>query len=228
MKKTVTLFIITILLLFLTGVTVTAANDDIKVYVDGAKIKFIDQKPYINSDNRTLVPVRFVSEALGAKVDWISSTKTVRIDYNGKIIALEIGSPKATVDTSVVTLDTVPAITKSRTMVPLRFVSECLDAEVEWKAAESAVYIVTADSDLNLVSSDLIINPLYPDSKPGDLSVSILYKYNTPLEPQLNDLKELLEKRFGSKAQEIVDYIAVKKEAQSRILDKTWVINGKT
>jgi hypothetical protein len=80
--------------------------DEIKVYVNAVQIEFPDQKPMINSDSRTLVPVRFVSQALGANVDWDGD--------------------------KVITLDTSTDIINNRTMVPLRFVSECLGAEVKW------------------------------------------------------------------------------------------------
>lgn len=225
LKKKILVLVIMALLITLTGTV--AASPSVRVFVDGAEVQFPDQKPIINSDNRTLVPVRFVSEALGADIEWIALTRTVKVDYQDKTILLEVGLKQAVIGTSIITLDTKAEIVGDRTMVPLRFVSECLDAEVEWDGDEQAVYITTADSDQSLVDSDLVVNPLYSDSKPGDLSVNILYKWTTPVEPQLVDLKELLEKRFGSKAQEIVNYIAVKKDAQSRILDKDWVIDGK-
>ena len=69
----------------------------------------------------------------------------------------------------------------------------------------------------------------YSDHNPLgiELDVLVLYKWATPVEPQLADLKKLLEKRFGDKAQEIIDYIAVKKDVYTRFLDKQWVIDGK-
>jgi hypothetical protein len=234
MPKPISFFIIMVLLLSLTGTAAAAAGGEINVYVDGAKIKFTDQKPYINSDNRTLVPVRFVSEALGAKVDWMASTKTVKIEYDSKLIVLEIGLPKATVGTNVVALDTAPAITNSRTMVPLRFVSECLGAQVEWKAAESAVYITTAQraKDEALIDSDLILDT----PPPGDnqynvnLSATIDYRFNRPIEPQIIDLKELLERRFSpEEVKPIIDYIRTKKIGDgSHLPEKGWTIGNKT
>ncbi|MFY9378227.1 MAG: stalk domain-containing protein, partial [Peptococcia bacterium] len=68
MKKTATLMMI--MLLLISGTTVAMAANTVTVYVDGVRVNFPNQKAYINSDNRTLVPVRFVSEALGADVEW--------------------------------------------------------------------------------------------------------------------------------------------------------------
>ena len=228
LKKIITVIFMLFLLFAFTGPAVMAAAASIRVFVDGTEVQFPDQKPFINSDNRTLVPVRFVSEALGAEVEWISETRTVKINYKEKTILLGIGLKQALVGTSIIILDTNAAIVNDRTMVPLRFVSECLGAEVVWKADEQAVYITTAESDQALVDSDLrIILPQPGNPNKIDLQVLILYKNTTPVAPQIQDLKELLEKRFGDKAQEIVEYVAVKKEAQSRIHPKDWVIDGK-
>lgn len=226
LKKILALIMMIALLMTSTGAAI-AVDNTVKVYVDGVEIQFPDQKAILNSDNRTMVPVRFVSQALGADVDWNEETKQVNVKHKGQDITLTIGQMLAKVNAGQVTLDTTASILSSRAMVPLRFVSECLKATVEWKKAERAVYITTSDSDQALVDSDLIVNPHYPDSKPSDLSAIILYEYKTPVEPQIRDLKELLEKRFGSKAQKIVDYVAVKKDAYNRILDKDWVIDGK-
>lgn len=138
MKNGLRIFAIAALMLVVFAGMALAAEQPIRVFVDGTEVSFPDQKPFINSDNRTLVPVRFVSEALGAEVDWIGLTRTVQINYNDKLILLEIGLKKATVGLSIVSLDTAPAIVNDRTMVPLRFVSECLGAEVDWQPLATA------------------------------------------------------------------------------------------
>ncbi|MFY9174250.1 MAG: stalk domain-containing protein, partial [Peptococcia bacterium] len=68
MKRLIVLLIV--LFLLVASTTVAMAANTVTVYVDGVRVNFPDQKAYINSDNRTLVPVRFVSEALGADVEW--------------------------------------------------------------------------------------------------------------------------------------------------------------
>ncbi|MCR4430838.1 MAG: stalk domain-containing protein [Tepidanaerobacteraceae bacterium] len=110
---------------------------DMTVRVNGREISFPDQQPYLNKDGRTMVPVRFISESLGAKVDWDEKTKTVTIagtDKSGKtmLIKLRIGENKANVNGKNVTFDTKAEFKNGRTMVPLRFVSEVLGAKVTW------------------------------------------------------------------------------------------------
>lgn len=143
MKKSAVAILSTLLMIFL-ALPVFASNEEIRVYVDGNMVNFPDQKPIINSDNRTLVPVRFVSQALGAEVDWIKADKRVEINQQGKIIKLTIGQKKAQVGEGTVILDTKADIINSRTMVPLRFVSECLGAEVVWNNKAREIIITTA------------------------------------------------------------------------------------
>ncbi len=143
MKKSAVAILSTLLMIFL-ALPVFASNEEIRVYVDGNRVNFPDQKPIINSDNRTLVPVRFVSQALGAEVDWEKADKRVEINQQGKIIKLTIGQKKAQVGEETITLDTKADIINSRTMVPLRFVSECLGAEVVWNNKAREIIITTA------------------------------------------------------------------------------------
>ncbi len=108
-------------------------NYDVVVYVNGEQMDFPDQKPYIEpTADRTYVPIRFVSEALGAKVDWNKDSQAVYIKDDQHDISLNIGSYSYLVDSTVKTLDAPPIITGDRTMVPLRFVSEALDREVDY------------------------------------------------------------------------------------------------
>jgi len=118
------------------------AADNIKIYLDGTEVKS-DVSPYIDQNSRTMVPLRFIAESMGAYVDWSMGTQVITIKHDGSVILLTIGSSKATVDGKTVALDTQPVIKNSRTMVPLRFVSEQLGSTVSWNIKEQAVYITT-------------------------------------------------------------------------------------
>ncbi len=122
-------------------VDVAADGYNITISVNGNPVKF-DQPPYINN-GRTMVPVRFVSEALGAYVTWDSITGTVKIT-DDKIIELKIGSNEAIKDSYSITLDAPAEITGGRTMVPLRFVSEALGAQVSWNQGNRTITPNTA------------------------------------------------------------------------------------
>lgn len=113
----------------------------IPVIVNGHKVKFPDTEPYINTDERVMVPVGLVSEKLGGKVKWDAAAKIVHIQFKTKEVIMPVGSKEATVDGEVVTLDTSAELTEGRVMVPLRFVSEVLDSEVKWDSGAHAVQV---------------------------------------------------------------------------------------
>ncbi len=92
----------------------------------------LEAEPFINAEaGRTLVPVRFVGEALGAKVGWNPESRQVTITYGDKVIILTIDSNQVQVNGEKQTIDCAPEILPpGRTFVPLRFISETLEAEV--------------------------------------------------------------------------------------------------
>ena len=87
--------------------------------------------PIIIND-RTMVPVRFISESLGADVTWDADTKQIGISYNGKNIKMTVGDSQFTVDGETVELDSPPTIVEDRTLVPLRALVESLNKKVFW------------------------------------------------------------------------------------------------
>ena len=87
MKFKIVLMAVLALFVFATPVF---AEPDILVYVDGEQVTFPDQEPYIDDNNRTLVPVRFPAEEFGAAVDWIGPEQRVDITHEdeGKEVQL--------------------------------------------------------------------------------------------------------------------------------------------
>ena len=77
MRKMVTAFFVFMLLL----IAIPAAYaGSLKIMLNGDQINFVDAQPYINEDGRTMVPVRFISEELGATVNWVPASQTVEIN----------------------------------------------------------------------------------------------------------------------------------------------------
>jgi hypothetical protein len=114
---------------------------DISVVVNGKEVYFPDQVPYINKDNRTMVPVRFVSESLGAKVNWDNDNRMVIIERDNTIVKLKIGENNADVNGKTISFDTSAVLQNDRTMVPVRFISEALGAKVGWNQETKTVEI---------------------------------------------------------------------------------------
>lgn len=102
----------------------------INTYVNGKQPVF-DVQPFIQNDS-TLVPIRSISEALGAQVDWNDTTQTATFSRNGHTIQLTIGDSHAIVDGQTVPLDTPAELKDDHTFVPVRFLSQAFGANVQW------------------------------------------------------------------------------------------------
>jgi len=81
--------------------------------------------PFVAAGNRTMVPLRFIAEALGVEVGWISETRTATVNGNGISLSLPLDVPLPN-DMGT------PVLVGSRTFVPLRFIAEALGANIEW------------------------------------------------------------------------------------------------
>lgn len=123
----------------------TPSVPTITVTLNGEKLKF-DVDPYIEND-RTLVPMRKIFEAVGANVAWDDEMKTVvasrMISNNPIFVAIQIGGESAFVNNVKTNLDTPAKIVDDRTFVPLRFVVEALGEKVEWDGNTYTVIITT-------------------------------------------------------------------------------------
>ncbi len=105
----------------------------------------VDPPPYIK-EGTTLVPLRFISEAFGADIEWNPSLGrgTITIRLEDHLIQIEIGNPNAQVNGNTMPMAVPPEIVDGRTFVPLRFISEAFGAQVEWDGATQTIRIIYA------------------------------------------------------------------------------------
>ncbi|MDA3845508.1 MAG: N-acetylmuramoyl-L-alanine amidase [Vallitaleaceae bacterium] len=121
------------------GRTYQYTSKTVSIVINGHSVETGDM-PAIIIDSRTLVPARevFESEALAATVTWNGDTQEVSIIYKDKFIVLKIGSNVAYVNNQAIDLDVPAMLIKevgqaySKTMIPLRFVTESFGYDVEW------------------------------------------------------------------------------------------------
>ena len=99
------------------------------VYIDSANP---DVAAYVDTNDRTMVPVRFISEAFGANVEWDGNARVVTVNQPGTEIKLTIDSNEYTVNSVAKTMDTTAVINNDRTFVPLRAIGEALGYNVNW------------------------------------------------------------------------------------------------
>ena len=92
---------------------------------------------------RTLVPMRDIFEALGAKVQWDAYTKGITAMRGATTVKMQMGRSMASLNGQQIRLDQAPMAVNGRTMVPLRFVSEAMGAQVGWDNRLQLVSIST-------------------------------------------------------------------------------------
>ena len=144
MKKIIiTLIIVVMILPVVGGMLNVNANGDVSVTVDGEKVVFPDAKPFIDENGRTLIPVRFVTEDLGATVEWNAEDREVYITKDKANVLIRIGQERILVNGITKTMDTKAIIRYDRTYVPIRYVAEGLGATVGWDAGTRTVIITT-------------------------------------------------------------------------------------
>ena len=82
--------IMLVLAMLLLVATTSDAAGGVSVYVDDRQVSFPDQQPFIDGNARTLVPIRFIAEQMGADVGWDGATELVTIEKEDVEINLTI------------------------------------------------------------------------------------------------------------------------------------------
>lgn len=138
MKKFVSLVLVVILAV--TSITcISAAEEGIKVYLEGRRINFDVQPQTIN--NRTMVPIRAIFEAMGASVTWDDTTKTAISTKDDITVKMTLNSTTEYINDTAYTMDVTPVIISGRTLAPARYVAEAFGYYVNWDAMTQSVLI---------------------------------------------------------------------------------------
>ena len=109
------------------NVTMTIGSSQ---YVVDKQLFEMDAAPYVDSNWRTMVPLRALMEGFDAEVIWDNDARTVTINYNEQTIVMTIDETTYTVNGEEMTMDTEPVIQGDRTYVPIRFAAEAMGFNV--------------------------------------------------------------------------------------------------
>lgn len=137
------IFLVTFMFIFLPA----HSNSEINVYLNGHPLTF-DVSP-VNIDGRILVPFRGILESLGAEVSYtdgadVGTSYAIAMGKTaGKALLIPIGQNFITINSCTFTINIPAQIIKGRTLVPIRVVSECMGANVEWDNTTKTVTITT-------------------------------------------------------------------------------------
>ena len=191
-------FIWTIAVFLLCG-GVSAAAAELSVFYNGKAVEFNEGMgmPYIE-DDRVLIPLRAVAQGMGKQVEWKASTRQVIVSDGQTKIRLTIGSKTVLVNDTPMVTDVPAAIKNDRTYVPLRFVSQCLGAKVDWDGVARRVTITEKQAESTLMEGTLRTSAvgelnylLYTPEKPREHLPLILYLHGGS--GKGNDLRLLFE-----------------------------------
>lgn len=141
MKKTWTLLFAAVMLALGIGAAAPAEAADIQVEIDGQAVTF-DQPPVIEND-RVMVPMRALAEALGAEVGWDGDRRMMTSVRGDDTLYIDIGKYVMWRNDQPIFLDAAPMIVAGRTLAPIRAISEGYDATVDWDGVQRKVTVTT-------------------------------------------------------------------------------------
>lgn len=122
-----------------------SADENISLTVNGEKVE--TQVPPTIIDGRTMVPVRDIFEACGAKVNWDANTKTITGEKGNTTVVMQIDSNMLFINEDVTEMDATPVIIDGRTLAPARYVAESFGGIVDWDAENKVVMIDVTDDE---------------------------------------------------------------------------------
>lgn len=160
-----------------------AAEPPIHVLLQGSQVQF-DAEPFVEN-NRTLVPIRALSERLGFTVGWVEAEQKITLTKGADVVILWIGKTEASVNGKPFTLDVAPKIQRDRTFVPLRFISEHLGAKVYWDGANRHVRVTPkgqSDPDALVWLNATPAAPLQKTQTKGEFRFSMTEPSGAPVE----------------------------------------------
>lgn len=171
-------------------------SHSINVTVNGETVAWTDAAPFIDENDRTMVPLRAVGEALGLVAYWDAPAREAVFSDRTRSIIFPIGSAAArTGDGGTVEMDTAAVIVNSRTYAPIRYLAEYFGYTVGWDAATRTA-MIQSPADGGLDSADVVwkrMNHSYrqADDVFGDTFVNCYYDLaaitdQTPLQGAIN------------------------------------------
>lgn len=130
--------------------------------INGVDVEVVT--PFIAGEGTTLVPLRVITEAFGAQVEWIAETRSIRLTYREVQVLLQIDNQTAQVNDHTETLAVAPMLVNDTTMVPLRFISETFGATVGWNEADKSISVVKESLEVGETVKGGIAEPYVGDS----------------------------------------------------------------
>ena len=221
-KKNIITFVISLTLLIILPV---AAQAEVKVFFNQQQINF-DQQPLVDHQTkRTLVPFKALWEALGGEAWYDDTTHTVVGVKEDQIIELPVDKAKAILNGTEMNLDVTTKIINGRAMVPLRFVSENLDCQVETSGDLSNLVVYIIGKHKIIVGTDASFPPFESVTDNNqftgfdiDLMQAVAEAENLNVEFKHISFDALIPSLLANKIDAIISGMTITEERQRRLL----------
>lgn len=147
------------------------ASSEININIDDENVVFSKNLgyPFINKNNRTLVPFRVTLEKFGARISWDSESNAAMAKKNGITVKVPIGKNYILIDEIKSEIDSPAIISEGRTYLPIRAVLEAFGAEVDWDRQTKTVVVKSTD-----ISKIVTVDPVCYEGNSEDLVIEIL------------------------------------------------------
>lgn len=194
----------------------------VDITIDGKLLEYVDVKGFVNQKGRTMVPIRFISEKMGFKVDWFPETQEVKVT-NKKTATVKLGIKEYYASKTIrmvkgddwkanaVQFDVFPEIIDDRTFVPIRLIAEMFGYKVEWNAELGRVDIFTIEKyDGYEVELDSLLKVYFKkEDNVNNIDVGIMFNFFRDPDIQKAEFKKLIESKYGDtkEVKEVIDYI---------------------
>ena len=152
------------------GMTTTAFAAELSVTVDGRYVAWTDAKPFIDENDRTLVPLRPIANALGLEVSWDDDKNMASFTDGETTVEFVVGSDEYHAFLNgldfhmYMEMDTTPIIKDSRIYAPARYLAESFQYVVGWNQAAQEVIITKATAP----DEEIIVGPAIPIIAEGE------------------------------------------------------------
>ena len=119
----------------------------IAVTINGSAIQWTDAIPFADANNRTMVPLRAVGEALGLQVDWNGASQEASFTDGVRTIFFPINSKYYRMETGEYgSMDTAAVVVNQRTFAPIRYLAEYFGYSVDWDGSTRTVVVTGGQS----------------------------------------------------------------------------------
>lgn len=138
----------------------------VPIYINEELIDF-EENAVLDRNKRVIAPMRRIFESLGANVEWDPIARQVLATKDQTSLVLTIDSAKVIVNGVETVSDTPVSIRNGHTFIPLRLVSEVLQAHVEWRPSDGTVYITLPQIENNIIEDEIyeVVEPAQEDKE---------------------------------------------------------------